>query len=70
MDAFDQASELETRQRQMALSNHFKANQSKLVVSETHCVECGTEIPEARQKAVKGCQHCVHCKSLSERGKL
>lgn len=70
MDAFDRASELETRQRQMALSNHFKANQSKLVVSETHCIECDADIPEARQKVVKGCQYCVHCQGLIEIGQL
>lgn len=69
MDIFDRASELEQKQTNMALTNHFKANRSKLVVSETHCIECDVEIPKARQKAIQGCQHCVDCKALIERGK-
>lgn len=35
--------------------------------SLTHCVECGEEIPEARQKLVPGCQHCIDCKTALER---
>ena len=35
--------------------------------SLTHCVECGEEIPEARQRLVAGCQHCIECKTVLER---
>jgi len=35
--------------------------------SLSHCVECGEEIPEARQKLVPGCQHCIECKTFLER---
>ena len=30
---------------------------------ETHCVECGEEIPERRRKAVPGVRTCVLCQS-------
>lgn len=30
---------------------------------ETHCVECGEEIPEARRKAMPGARTCVACQS-------
>jgi len=31
--------------------------------SLTHCEECGSAIPEARQKAVPGVRLCVACQS-------
>ena len=31
--------------------------------SETHCVECGEEIPEARRRARPGARTCVACQS-------
>lgn len=37
--------------------------------SLSHCNECGEEIPEARQKALKGCTTCIDCQTLSERMK-
>jgi len=30
---------------------------------ETHCVECGEEIPEARRAALPGARTCVACQS-------
>ena len=30
---------------------------------ETHCVECGEEIPEGRRKALPGARTCVACQS-------
>ena len=30
---------------------------------ETHCVECGDEIPEARRRALPGARTCVPCQS-------
>ena len=30
---------------------------------ETHCVECGDEIPERRRQAVPGVRTCVKCQS-------
>lgn len=31
--------------------------------SETHCVECGEEIPERRREAVSGVRTCVSCQA-------
>ena len=30
---------------------------------ETHCVECGDEIPERRRQAVPGARTCVACQA-------
>ena len=30
---------------------------------ETHCIECGEEIPEARRLALPGARTCVACQS-------
>lgn len=35
--------------------------------SAEECVECGDEIPLARQKAILGVQHCIYCQELLER---
>lgn len=35
--------------------------------SLSHCVECGEEIPLARQTAIAGCKTCIDCQSLIER---
>lgn len=37
--------------------------------SQTHCCECGEEIPLARRAAIPGVQLCVHCKANSELSK-
>ena len=29
--------------------------------SNTHCDECGIEIPEKRRLAMKGCKYCITC---------
>ena len=34
--------------------------------SETHCVECGDEIPEARRKILPGFRTCVACQSAHD----
>jgi phage/conjugal plasmid C-4 type zinc finger TraR family protein len=70
MDFLDRASEQEIKNNQMALDNHFKAKQIKLIKSAENCIECGDEIPEARREASKGCQYCINCQVLAEQGKL
>jgi phage/conjugal plasmid C-4 type zinc finger TraR family protein len=35
--------------------------------SLTHCEECGTEIPEARRKALPGVRYCVRCQAELEK---
>lgn len=36
--------------------------------SLSHCLECGSEIPAARQQAAPGCELCVTCQEWVERG--
>ncbi len=36
-------------------------------VGETHCVECGEEIPEARRRALPGVRTCTGCQSERDR---
>lgn len=35
-------------------------------VSNTHCDECGDQIPEGRRQAVSGCELCAECKEELE----
>ncbi len=34
---------------------------------ETHCVECGYEIPQARRHALPGARTCITCQSALDR---
>jgi len=34
--------------------------------SETHCLECGEEIPQARRRAMPGVRTCVTCQSARD----
>ena len=56
----------EELQRQAALSTCCQ------YVGDTadNCVECGLQIPSARQLALPGVQMCVECAELAERGVL
>jgi phage/conjugal plasmid C-4 type zinc finger TraR family protein len=35
--------------------------------SETHCVECGEAIPQARRRALPGVRTCINCQSARDR---
>lgn len=72
MDAFDKASELETKQREMAIASCLSShkNQTMEKQSAEECLECDKAIPKARQEAVKGCQYCVTCQELADKGGL
>ena len=38
-------------------------------INETgECIDCGESIPEARRKAVPGCERCVGCQEIYEGG--
>jgi phage/conjugal plasmid C-4 type zinc finger TraR family protein len=37
--------------------------------SQSHCEECGEEIPMQRQLVVKGCKTCIECQNLLDRRK-
>ena len=49
-----------------ALAKHQRPSESSASLS--HCEDCGNPIPEARQKAVKGCTRCVACQEYFEHG--
>ena len=34
---------------------------------QTHCVECGDEIPEARRRALPGVRTCIACQAARDR---
>lgn len=67
MDICDDASATETKFQQMALANHMAgAKSSANTESQTHCMECGEEIPQGRREAVKGCTLCITCQEQIE----
>lgn len=35
--------------------------------SSTHCVDCGSAIPEARRAALPGVQRCIDCQEAADR---
>jgi phage/conjugal plasmid C-4 type zinc finger TraR family protein len=35
--------------------------------SQSHCEECGEEIPLARQQALRGCKTCIDCQNLLDK---
>lgn len=54
---------LNSRIRQMLGQNQMVRKSSL-----SHCHYCEGSIPLARQQAIKGCQCCVACQTLKERG--
>jgi RNA polymerase-binding transcription factor DksA len=34
--------------------------------TETHCLECGEEIPEARRRVLPGVRTCIECQSVRD----
>jgi phage/conjugal plasmid C-4 type zinc finger TraR family protein len=36
-------------------------------VGESHCLECGDEIPEARRRVLPGVRTCIRCQSARDR---
>lgn len=34
---------------------------------DTHCLQCGDEIPEARRRALPGVRTCIACQSARDR---
>ncbi|MDU9398060.1 TraR/DksA C4-type zinc finger protein [Pseudomonas sp. zfem003] len=53
--------DLQERERQDRISRMQRHGASR-----THCAECGEEIPQARQRAIRGVTLCVDCQELSE----
>lgn len=71
MNDFDRASALEAKQTEVALANHMAKQKNKMETeSAEECIECEKAIPKARQEAVKGCQYCMNCQELADKGLL
>ncbi|CAH8242142.1 TraR/DksA family transcriptional regulator [Vibrio aestuarianus] len=69
-DLFDHASGIETKQTEMALAKQLAASakaKAQHPNGETHCVECGEEIPAARRKYLPHCCTCVACQELLDK---
>ncbi len=70
MDIFDRAQEMDAEFRTMSIDavtrlaaqQNYDANHAV-----TDCAWCGKEIPEARRRAVPGCDLCAKCQSKKER---
>lgn len=66
MDLADKAAAFEEEAREAALQ------QARLQTGGTyrrsHCEDCGSLIPPARQEAVPGCTRCVLCQQYFEHG--
>jgi phage/conjugal plasmid C-4 type zinc finger TraR family protein len=65
-DIFDQASDLESREREAAISvaagrSHWTGPPPDVVCGIHCCAECGEPIPVARLAAIPGVGLCVDC---------
>lgn len=70
-DDVDRASEREQVSRDDALRDQaLRAGLAGKTAADSasHCGACDAPIPEARRRAVPGCQLCVMCQSRRERG--
>ncbi len=65
MDEIDFANDLVIRETDFLIDECRKLANSPNE-SRGDCLNCGEEIPEARQKAVPGCTLCVDCKRKCE----
>lgn len=69
MDVVDVAQVINEQFQQDALAEHFRRgmrNSGRIALGE--CLECGTEIPAERRKAVLGVTLCVGCQTKIENG--
>ncbi|PMJ92858.1 TraR/DksA C4-type zinc finger protein [Vibrio sp. 10N.261.55.A7] len=70
-DLLDHASGLETQFTEVALATQLKrASQNANKISAHKCNECGEKIPQARREASQGCDYCIHCQALADKGLL
>jgi phage/conjugal plasmid C-4 type zinc finger TraR family protein len=66
MDDLDHLVIAQERAEKRFTDQRLKGLNNSRVISATDCIDCGDQIPKARQKAIKGVQRCVPCQSLSE----
>lgn len=62
-DPMDEAAQLAQLTVSAAVTE-IRARMASAGPSRPDCLECGEDIPEQRQAAVKGVQHCVGCAEL------
>ncbi|MFA0607266.1 TraR/DksA C4-type zinc finger protein [Vibrio amylolyticus] len=66
-DLFDHASQLETKFTEIAIANQLnRTAPTRLTEGTNECIECGDEIPKARQVAIVGCLYCMPCQEERE----
>lgn len=62
MDDLDRAQEESNNQLSNTLSRlEHRRKLERAIPSAENCMECGNEIPKARQEAMLGCQLCIYC---------
>ncbi len=64
-DIFEQASDLEQRQREDALA--MQAARQPIGASLSHCQDCGEPISDKRRLCAPGCTRCVNCQNEYEK---
>ncbi|MCX5863625.1 MAG: TraR/DksA C4-type zinc finger protein [Deltaproteobacteria bacterium] len=67
-DEVELASKYESLERINGISQAARNMHKRSLVSLTHCLECGEEIPKKRRQAEPGCELCVKCKAWKEKG--
>lgn len=63
-DEMDQVQGLNERFQRQALADAIRKDNP--LPSRFDCLDCEEPIPEARRKAVPGCQRCIDCQQLHE----
>jgi phage/conjugal plasmid C-4 type zinc finger TraR family protein len=51
----------------IALKQHQQSHITPITASQPYCLECGNEIPLARQQAIPGVTLCLECKQTAEK---
>jgi len=62
MDQFDRATQLEERDRDLAIARRVKYSGD----SAEHCDECLDPIPRPRRDAIPGVRLCISCQQANE----
>ena len=67
MDQFDRAQEMDAYYRRQALQAMQRNAAGQTIMTNTHCEDCGDEIPAGRRQAAPGCTRCRDCQQIQER---
>lgn len=69
-DFIDHASAQEAKFNEVAIAHQLARGKSQdQRESAKYCIECGDKIPEARRRAISGCQYCTSCQEMLEKHK-